>query len=257
MKEKLSYEEIKLIINKLREQYEKFAEKYGKGFFNKQAFESRYIEALKSGVGLQAFVYAEVAFFEDLKAKLKEAEERNRIKTEKPFTKKVEHYIEEMEKRWRKYTPLFTDTEISDEAQHFCGAVKDFYNEFWLTVSRIVDKNDLKAVKNYNQLTDDFHPFIFSTKKRLPYEVETYLLNLSKYDVEKANMIFLKQGVHLLKKIKRFLHHLEREADARGDIPVPADRKNGLEQMLQKEYITKTDQKLEELINDFRFHHLI
>lgn len=254
MSKKLSYNEIKEIINKLSDKYDEYAAKHGASFFNKKSFEDRYMSALKSGMELQTFIHSEVAFFEDLKKKLEIKKEEKRIKTEKPFTKKVEKYIEELEKRWQKYPKLFSKTEISDEAQFLCGALQEFNND-WLSFTKIISRKQLPEIREYNSLTESIQLFIFSTKGKLPYEVENYMLNINRYGIEKAHMLFLKQGALLLKKAKGFLNKMKKKIQ---QVEKHAAKGNGdVETLLQEESLLKTEKKLEVIINDFRFAELI
>lgn len=239
MKKKLSNNEIKKIIDKLSEQYDKYSAEHGESFFSKKDFQDRYMEALKRGMGLQAFAFAEITFLEELKEKLAKQKEEQRIKTEKPFTKKVEKYIEELEKKWQKYPRLFSSTEISDEAQYFCGALKKFYNNYWLNIARVINKENISELKDYNSLTESIQKFVLSIENKFPYEVENYILNFNKYSIEKTNMLFLKEGANLLREIMHFLSKIQNKVDQNNEI------------------LFNTMEYMEQIIQDFRFTNLM
>lgn len=252
MDKKLSFNEIKDIINRLMRKYEENASAHGEKFFDKKGFEERYLQALKTGMDLQAFAFSEVAFLEELEKKLEKKQEKQKIKQEKPFTKKVEKYIEEMEKKWQKYPPLFTESELSDEAQFFCGALQNFYNSFWIYFSKLMGRQNITELREYNSLTQALQDFFLSSSNKLPYEVDNYTINLVRYGVEKTHMLFLKQGALLLKSIKKFLKILNQliEKDRITD-------NKDVESVLANDSINKAQNMVEGIINDFRFHHII
>ncbi len=246
MDKKLSHEEILVIIKKLNKQYDEYSMEYGESFFSKKEFKKRYMEALKKKMDLQAFAFAEIAFLEDLKEKLGKKQEERRIKTEKPFTKKIEKYIEEIEDKWQKYPQLFSSSSISEEAQFFCGAVNQFYNELWLQMGKLIKKDLLSELKDYNALSYIIEKFIMATKNRFPYEVESYLFNLDRHGIEKANMLFLKEGADLLRKIKKFLTKItEKMVKESGNSEI------------EDKTLLKTIDYIEQIITDFRFSNLI
>jgi len=251
MKKKLSEKEITAIIEKLRRQYDEYAERYGKKYFNRDAFEKRYLQALKDKVSLQVFVFAEVMAFEDMKKKFEQEKEEERIRREKPFTRKVERLIQEMENRYKKYPRLFEHTDISDEAQYLCGAIEEFYNNYWLNLSKIIEKDNIAQLKQYDSITEKFRNFVPLSQARLPYEIEIYVLNIGKYGIESANMLFLKQSAMFLKEIKIFLDSIEIKG------------KDEAIEFLDYGELKKIDvletikQKLAQIIADFRFKEFV
>lgn len=257
MGKKLTEAEIRQIVSKLREQYGEYAKKHGASFFSKEAFEARYREAIKSGIDLEVFAYAEVRFFEELKKKLADTEERQRIRTEKPFTKKVEQYIEELELKWRKYPAALVDAEISEEAQHFTGALEDFYSGPWLTAGIFVRGSDPADQKEYGGLTEEVQRFVRSTRDRLPYEAELYLLNSGRMGIEKANMLFLRSAAALLKKMNRFLKRLCEKAEEGAIRLAPKTAEADRAGIMNSENLAGICGRLEEIIADFRFQHLV
>lgn len=248
MVKSLTFEEIKQSINKLSEQYDKYKEQYGETFFNKKSFEERYLSALKNHMNMQAFIYSEVSFFEKLKEKLDTKKEANRIKKEKPFTKKVEQYLAELEKRWVKYPRLYEETGIADESQFFCGALFEFHNKYLLKYADIIDKTNLSELKEYQELINEISLFTIATRNKIPYEVESYVLNLKKVDIEKANMLFLKQGALLIKKLKKFLIRKDKKIK---------EEANSLDTILKTDILSSIIKALDQIIFDFRFNNLI
>ncbi len=206
MKNDLTQKEIDAIIMKLRNRYEEYEKKYGASFFNKKSFEKRYLEALKNKMNLKVFAYAEVEAFEEMKKRFEQKQEEYRIKTERPFSKKIDKMYEQFLENISKYPQLFSDTELFLEGQYFCGALLDFYNNFWVTLTKFIDNNNLSILKNFNSISNKIGNFIFSTKLHPPLEVENYLLNLKKNDIDKSRMIFFKSGISVISDIKKFLH---------------------------------------------------
>lgn len=256
MDEKLSDREITNVMNKLREQYDKYAGLYGESFFNRKSFEERYIQAIRKGMDLSAFAYAEISLFEDLRKKLEKKQEEHRIKTEKPFTKKVEKYIEELEDQWQEYPCLFSSSEISDEAQHLCGALQEFCNKYWLSISPVINKEVVTELREYNELTDSMQKSFLSTRDRLPYNVENYIFNLNRHGIERADMIFLKDTSGLLKNVLQYMTRIQKITGERVD-SFDNRKKRELEEMLQTEKITAIIEYADQIIKNFRFANLI
>ena len=85
-----------------------------------------------------------------------------------------------------------------------------------------------------------------ATKNRFPYEVESYLFNLDRHGIEKANMLFLKEGADLLRKIKKFLTKItEKMVKESGNSEI------------EDKTLLKTIDYIEQIITDFRFSNLI
>lgn len=250
MGKKLSEKEIFSIIEKLRHQYDEYAEKYGKKYFNRDAFERRYLQALKDRVNLQVFVFAEVMAFEDMKKNIEQKQEEARIRREKPFTQKVERLIQAMEDRYKRYPRLFGYTDISDEAQYLSGAIEEFYNNYWLKLNKIIEKNNINQLKQYDSITEKFRSFVSLSKASLPYEIEMYVLNIEKYGIERANMLFLKKSAMFLREIKLFLDSIEIEEDETMEFLDYGELK-------RRDVLEIIKQKLAQIIADFRFKEFI
>ena len=256
MDKRLSDAEVTSIINKLKEEYDKYAELHGGTFFNRKSFKDRYVQAIRKGMDLSAFAYGEIELFDDLKKKLEQKQEEKRIKTERPFTKKVEKYIEEIEDQWKKYPLLFEESGISDEAQHLCGAFQEFCNNYWLTISPVVNKEVVTELREYNELTDSMQKFFAATRNRLPYSVENYIFNLNRHGIERADMMFLKEATELLGNILEYMKRIKKIAGERVDSFDNKKRKE-LEDMLQTEKVDEIIEHANQMIDDFRFANLI
>lgn len=256
MDKKMSDKEIKKIIDKISAEYEKYSNDYGESFFSKKAYKERYMNALKKNMNLQAFAYAEIAFLEELKEKWSLHQEERRIKTEKPFTQKIEKYIEEMEEKWNKYPRLFEDLEISNEAQFFLGAVQMIYNNYWLELGKLIKKEYISEIREYNTLTDAIQKFVLSFKNRPPFEVDNYIFNLEKVGIERANMLFLKEAANLLKQLKQFLKKNLKTSEQSNELLIER-YSNKAEADSQKKMLSEVLDFVEQIIEDFRFTNLI
>lgn len=256
MKEKMSSGEMKKILDKIAREYDEYSREHGESFFSKKAFKERYIEAIRRRMDLQAFAYAEIAFLEELKEKWARQQEERRIKTEKPFTRKIEKYIDELETRWRKYPSLFSEAEIPDEAQYFCGALGHFYNYYWLDLGSLINRNNVSELKEYNDLTDSIQKFILSVKNKVPYQVENYIFNLNSYGIEKAHMLFLKEGAGLLKKIKKILKKVKDKLVLDTE-PSDEEYRDEEELAVKEKTLSKIADIAEQIIEDFRFINLM
>jgi hypothetical protein len=248
MQPKFTEEELSVMVKKLRKEYDELAEQYGTNMFNKKKFEERYIQALKNKIDLQSFIYAEVQAVKDIKRKIEIKEEEDRIKKEKPITRKIEKFIEQLEEKIKKYSPLFTHAEISEEAQRFCGALDELYNHYWIILDKILGKSQPGNITKYIALSGKMQRFIHSTKDHLPYEVEQYIMNINKFGIEKANMMFLKEGAMLLKEINALLKSINIEDDEEEIIFKIAEKNSTKTEALNiiKDYI-------DDIIENFRF----
>ena len=241
MKNSLSLPEIDAIIDKLRVKYDEHEKKYGAFYFNKKSFEDRYLDALRKKINLQAFAYAEVTAFEEMKKRFEQRQEEYKIKKDKPFSKKIERIFEELSKRIIKYPLLFKETDLFIEGQYFCGALLHFYNSDWLNLTKMIDKSNLAILKSYNNVSTMIGNFIFSTKIHPSLEVENYLLNLHKSSENKAKILFLKQSVSVTKEIKKVLQMIL----------------DFLKEKEQKEKVKVILENVNQIIYDFRLTDLV
>ena len=116
----LSKKEIDQLINKIREKFKKYDEKYPSGWFNVEAFEDRYQMALRNRMNLEGFLLAEVSNLESLKEK-HENELKKKKEPVRPFTQHVNKIIEQNTERIRKYKEIKFHPLASLEISHFYG----------------------------------------------------------------------------------------------------------------------------------------
>jgi hypothetical protein len=133
---KLTPGEIKSIIEKIRKKYDEYIYKYFKPKTLKEAFEDRYIKALRSSVDVSAFFLAEISAIEELLAR---EEQKVRAEPEKnaDFEKMdiADRVLEENRKKIEKYpdTPLHKDASL--EVRKLLGALKAIESEYWMELS--------------------------------------------------------------------------------------------------------------------------
>lgn len=248
MSRKLLPEELEKIIEKLKNQYGEYGKKYNEGVFNREAFVERYIEAMKKKVDLQTFAYAEMLALEDKKKNYEDKQEEIRIKTEKPFTKKVEEKMREMAEVLKKYPKAFPEYDLPDEVHYLVGALSEFYNDSWLLLSRIIDKNNQNVLKEHNLLTGIYQKFALSVGQNPSFELEKFIINSKKFGESKAYMAFLKEGAILLKNTLNFLNLLTcEEKDENNYTKDPEANEE------KKKTVRLIIEKVGKIIEDFRF----
>jgi hypothetical protein len=256
MNQKLRPEEIDKLLAKIRERYIEYGQRMGERFFNLQAFNARYAEALRKRIDMQTFLYAEVMALEDRKRQCEEKEREIRIRTDKTFTRKIELMLEGMADRIRSYPELYTQEGLPFEARHLCGALDLFHERDWLTVGMMVDQYNLKDLRMYNLLSAEIGRFTLAPKGKLPYEVETFLLNIRRHGEEKALLLLLKEGAKLIGKCVKFLSAMDL-GDAEKRLRIECGSGAIYDGKTRAEVSALVRQQLDQIVRDFRFTDLV
>lgn len=137
---KLTPAEIKSTVQKIRMKYDEYHYKYFKSTKFKQQFEERYINALKTGVDISAFLLAEIEAIEEL---LKREEEKVLAKDpptvkelpQKSFADKI---IEENRQKILKYPEINFHPDASEEIRRLYGALNKLQQEYWPSLYNVL-----------------------------------------------------------------------------------------------------------------------
>lgn len=256
MSQKLRPEEIDKLLAKIRERFVEYGKQMGEKFFNLEAFNTRYADALRKRTDMQTFLYAEVMALEDRKRQCEEKEREIRIRTDKTFTHKIERMLEGMADRIRSYPELYAKEGLPFEARHLCGALGQFHARDWLTVGMMVDQHNLKDLKMYNLLSTEIGRFTLAAKGKLPYEVETYILNIRRHGEEKALLLLLKEGAKLMGKCIKFLSAMDL-GDSGKRLNIEYGAGAIYHAQSREEVCIAIQEELDRLVRDFRFTDLV
>ena len=130
---KLTPHEISKAVDKIRRRYDEYIYKYFKPRSIKNAFEDRYIEAIKASTDISSFLMAEISAVEEL---IRREEERvGSGQPEEPakesVTQRVERIVEESLERIRKYPDVPFHPVASEELRRLLGAMFKLEEKHW------------------------------------------------------------------------------------------------------------------------------
>jgi hypothetical protein len=130
---KLTPNEISRAVDKIRRRYDEYIYKYFKPRSIKNAFEDRYIEAIKASTDISNFLMAEISAVEEL---IRREEERvGSGQAEEPapesVTERVERIVEENLARMRKYPEVPFHPVASEELRRLLGAMCRLEEKHW------------------------------------------------------------------------------------------------------------------------------
>ena len=129
---KLTPGEITAAVEKIRTKYETYVTKYFKPRILREAFEDRYIRALRNGVDVSSFLMAEISAIEEL---IKREEEKAATQPTKPDSEKPQSFadkvVEENRKRILKYPDIPFHQDASEETRRLLGALTDLLRDRW------------------------------------------------------------------------------------------------------------------------------
>lgn len=129
---KLTPGEITNVVEKIRRRYDEYVSKYFKPKLLRQAFESRYIHALRAKSDISSFLLAEISAIDEL---IKREEERvtlGPIHVDGPKGPDMaDKVLEENRKRIEKYPDVPFHKDASEETRRLLGALDTLGQEHW------------------------------------------------------------------------------------------------------------------------------
>jgi len=129
---KLTPGEISGAVEKIRKKYETYVAKYFKPRSLREAFEERYIRALRAGVDVSSFLIAEISAIEEL---LDREEKKVAAEPAKPEAEKQQSFadrvLEENRKRIIKYPEIYFHQDASEETRRLLGALTELLRGHW------------------------------------------------------------------------------------------------------------------------------
>ncbi len=129
---KLTPGEISGAVEKIRKRYDTYVNKYFKPKTLKEAFEERYIRALRAGVDISSFLMAEISAIEEL---IDREEKKVAMEPAKPEPEKqhsiADRVLEENRKRIIKYPDIQFHQDASEETRRLLGALTNLLRDRW------------------------------------------------------------------------------------------------------------------------------
>jgi len=131
--QKLTPTEISRAVEKIRRRYDEYIYKYFKPRTIKNAFEDRYLEAIKSSTDISTFLMAEISAVEELIRREEEKLGAGAAAEPAPesVTERVERVVEESLARMRKYPEVPFHPVASEELRRLLGAMCRLEEKHW------------------------------------------------------------------------------------------------------------------------------
>lgn len=217
----LQEQEIRVLVNKLRDKYREYAKKYSPRWFDVDAFEDRLKFALQKGMNLEGFILAEITNFEKIKEKYE------RKKTAKTFSEKVDQIIEEQLSKIKKYPEIKFHPRAGIEICCFFGAGSGFAMYDYPIVTYLLYEEPYKS-KSFEFETRLEYLFMQAGKKH-PRRIEDHMLFLnrkeaSESEIEKDKNEYLKEGAFVLHAIAAFIDQLTQMRKREWEAPILFDK---------------------------------
>ncbi len=152
---KLTPGEITGAVEKIRKKYDTYVSKFFKPRTLKEAFEERYIRALRSGVDISSFLLAEISAIEEL---IDREEKRIAQEPVKPDPQKQQSFadrvLEENRQRIIKYPDIPFHNDASEETRRLLGALSDLLRERWQGIGEAL-RNTMYSMSSSEMLALD------------------------------------------------------------------------------------------------------
>jgi nitroreductase len=152
---KLTPGEITSSVEKIRRKYDEYISKYFKPRTLREAFENRYITALRAKVDVSSFLIAEISAIEEL---IQREEHRVMLGPVRAGAEKEESFadkvLEENRKRIVKYPDIRFDEDAGEEVRRLVGALTDFEKDRWSELGSVL-QDTMYAPNSSEMLTLD------------------------------------------------------------------------------------------------------
>jgi hypothetical protein len=209
---KLTPTEIKETVEKIRRKYNEYNYKYFKSNRHKRNFESRYHDALKSGVDISSFLLAEISAITEI---LKREEEKVMTKKieRKPDERKsiADQVVEENRKKIDKYHANEIHPDANDEVRRLLGALHALEQEYWPTLYNVL-RNTMYSLntKTMMNIETQLHALGGSGKDGIATRLERYIARLARFPrdytmIDKEEKDYILESAFLLHELEEIL----------------------------------------------------
>jgi hypothetical protein len=214
---KLTPGEISSSVEKIRARYDEYITKFFKPKSLREAFESRYIKALRAGVDVSSFLLAEISAIEELKEREEQrvmaGPAREAASRAPSFADKV---LEENRKRIARYPDIGFHNDAGEEVRRLLGALSDLERDRWHSLSSAL-RDTMYSMNSSEMLALDSQlRFMASINReetpqflsRLVTELGKFPRNYSSIDREEKEYVleaafFLNELFMILERVKR------------------------------------------------------
>jgi hypothetical protein len=141
---KLTPEEITATVSKIRSRYDDYVWRYFKSKAVKNAFEERYIYALRTGLDISSFLIAEIGAVEELihreESRLQGPVSRGNgdAKQQPPRQSATDRILEAQRQRIHGYPDALFHPDANEELRRMLGALSTFLAERWDGLMRVL-----------------------------------------------------------------------------------------------------------------------
>ena len=151
---KLTPGEISSTVEKIRRKYDDYILKYFKPRSLKQAFETRYIRALRSGVDVSSFLLAEISAIEELTRREEERIQAGPVRAVEKEPSFADKVLEENRKRIASYPDICFHSDASEEVRRLVGALSLLAGIRWTDLAGAL-RDTMYAMSSSEMLTLD------------------------------------------------------------------------------------------------------
>ena len=161
MAQKLTEQEISLVLKKIKNRYERLVKDFKKPRSLAESFEDRYINCLKSRMDVTVFLLAEIEAVEEI---IKKEEDKKALEEKEKTVKKTQNttiadkIFEENRKKIIKYSKVELSSESDEEIERLIGGVREFLNNYLPAISYIY--KDRRQTQDGDQLNNYYQTFI-------------------------------------------------------------------------------------------------
>lgn len=258
----LSDLEIKELIEKLKDNYIEYGEKYSPKWFDFEKFNERYVFAIEKGMNLEGFILAEISAFE----KLKDKYEKTKRAKENTFSKKVDRIIDENLARITKYPKIVFHKACGVEISHFYGAINDYTFAFFPILWYLMRDHATRV--ELSRAEEILNAHAIPGLRKNPKRIEDHILlierpGIKEIDIEKDKNDYLRECAFVLHRVIDICNTALDTTMEEWNFPVNFSRLN-IESSRKKAVldnfrdstgygaILKVKEKAEEIIADFR-----
>jgi hypothetical protein len=218
--------EISSAVEKIRKKYETYISKFFKPRTLREAFEERYIRALRAGVDVSSFLIAEISAIEEL---IDREEKRAAMEPARPDAEKQQSYadrvLEENRKRIIKYPDIPFHKDASEETRRLLGALSDLLRDHWEQIGAALQDTMYSPSSSEMLTLDSQLRYLASTDKdetpqfllRLVAQLRKFPRNYSLVERDEKEYVleaafFLNDVFTVLERVKRVYTDLSAKA---------------------------------------------